>query len=113
MCILNLPFKWLPIVAALTFCLQLRAAESLKSLTPFLSKHCFECRGAKKQKGDIRLDTLGRDLSDHGNLEDKSTRRHTYNSVPVIILGKEHRQVASRIRDLSDIYPALLRYLPR
>ena len=69
MCILNLPFKWLPIMAALTFCLQLRAAESLKSLTPFLSQHCFECHGAEKQKGDIRLDTLGRDLSDHGNLE--------------------------------------------
>jgi hypothetical protein len=69
MCILNLSFKWLPIVAALTFCLQLRAAESLKSLTPFLNQHCFECHGAEKQKGDIRLDTLGRDLSDHGNLE--------------------------------------------
>ena len=69
MCILTLSFKWLPIMAALTFCLQLRAAESLKSLTPFLNQHCFECHGEEKQKGDIRLDTLGRDLSDHGNLE--------------------------------------------
>lgn len=51
--------------------------------------------------------------SDHGNLEDKSTRRHTHNPVPVLIMGKGHRQVADKITDISDISPALLTYLAR
>ena len=58
----------LPIIV-LTLCLQARADESLKSLVPFLSQHCFDCHGAEKQKGDIRLDTLGKDLTKHENLE--------------------------------------------
>ena len=35
----------------------------LTTLRPFLSKHCYECHGKDKQKGDLRLDTLGADLS--------------------------------------------------
>lgn len=49
--------------------------------------------------------------SDHGNLEDKSTRRHTHNPVPVLIMGKGHRQVAAKITDICDITPVLLSYL--
>lgn len=51
--------------------------------------------------------------SDHGNLEDKSTRRHTRNRVPVLIMGKGHRRVIEKITDISDITPALLDYLAR
>ena len=51
--------------------------------------------------------------SDHGNLEDKSTRRHTHNPVPVLIMGKGHQKVAASITDISDISPALLSYLRR
>ena len=46
-----------------------RADNSLGKLNPFLEKHCYECHGAKKQKGEIRLDTLGKDLSKVQNLE--------------------------------------------
>jgi hypothetical protein len=60
--------RTLPIIVY-TLCLQAHADESLKNLVPFLSQHCFECHGAQKQKGDIRLDTLGRDLTRHENLE--------------------------------------------
>src|SRR5437867_2249179 len=28
-----------------------------KSVRPILAAHCFECHGADKQKGDLRLDT--------------------------------------------------------
>ena len=45
------------------------ADESLTKLRPFLKQHCFECHGAEKQKGEIRLDTLGTDLAKHENLE--------------------------------------------
>ena len=58
----------LPLIA-LALSLQVRATESLKSVVPFLSQHCFGCHGAEKQKGDIRLDTLGKDLTKHENLE--------------------------------------------
>ena len=46
-----------------------QAGESLTELKPFLQEHCYDCHGAEKQKGDIRLDTLGSDLTDHANLE--------------------------------------------
>lgn len=46
------------------------AAESpLSELKPFLKKHCFDCHGAEKQKGDHRFDTLGADLTHIETLE--------------------------------------------
>ena len=50
-------------------------------------------------------------VSDHGNLEDKTTRRHTCNKVPVLLFGDGHSCVAANINDLSDIAPALIAYL--
>lgn len=49
--------------------------------------------------------------SDHGNLEDLSTRTHTKNPVPTILWGAGREGVADRIRTLADIAPALLGYL--
>jgi hypothetical protein len=46
--------------------------------------------------------------SDHGNLEDLSRKTHTYNPVPTILIGAGHGEVASPIRDLTDIAPAVL-----
>ena len=47
----------------------LQAAEPLAALAPFFKQHCHECHGPKKQKGEIRLDTLGKDLAKHETLE--------------------------------------------
>lgn len=49
--------------------------------------------------------------SDHGNLEDLSTRRHTLNPVPALIIGKQSlRQDFCRdLLDISGITPAILR----
>ena len=41
----------------------LEAIHFEKQVRPILKKHCFKCHGEKKQKGDLRLDTLSRDLS--------------------------------------------------
>ncbi|HJS30319.1 MAG TPA: hypothetical protein VJ768_11885 [Anaerolineales bacterium] len=43
--------------------------------------------------------------SDHGNLEDLSTRRHTKNQVPVILIGSPElrEEFGSRLKDLADI----------
>jgi 2,3-bisphosphoglycerate-independent phosphoglycerate mutase len=51
--------------------------------------------------------------SDHGNLEDLSTRRHTYNRVPALLIGAPHlRQIFSAdLADLTGVAPAILNLL--
>jgi len=45
--------------------------------------------------------------SDHGNIENKSHRKHTRNCVPTILIGKNHSQLAPLIHDLTDIATAV------
>ena len=49
--------------------------------------------------------------SDHGNIEDLSVRNHTLNDVPTIVWGRNRNEIASRIKDLTDITPAVLQLL--
>jgi len=51
--------------------------------------------------------------SDHGNLEDLSTRRHTNNPVPALLVGDPslRRRFAAGLQDLTDITPAILDFL--
>jgi hypothetical protein len=51
--------------------------------------------------------------SDHGNMEDLSTRKHTDVKVPLLIIGdlKARRDFVPGIRDLTGIAPAIERYL--
>lgn len=51
--------------------------------------------------------------SDHGNLEDLSTRRHTNNHVPALLIGAANlrKSFAARLHDLSDVAPAIKRFL--
>jgi hypothetical protein len=42
-------------------------AGDLTGVTPFLKTYCYDCHSAEKQKGDIRLDTLGNDLTKHAS----------------------------------------------
>ena len=49
--------------------------------------------------------------SDHGNLEDLSTRTHTKNPVPTMLWGTGREAVADGVQTLADIAPALLRHL--
>ncbi len=46
--------------------------------------------------------------SDHGNLEDLSTRGHTRNPVPISAWGPGADEVIRRTRDLTDVAPVLL-----
>jgi len=50
--------------------------------------------------------------SDHGNLEDLSTRRHTENPAPCLLIGELQlrRNFAAGLVDLSGIAPAALRF---
>lgn len=62
------------------------------------------------------LDSLPDDLlvlvtSDHGNMEDLGTRRHTLADVPCLLIGAGHRDFARPLRTLQDITPAILNAL--
>jgi 2,3-bisphosphoglycerate-independent phosphoglycerate mutase len=55
--------------------------------------------------------------SDHGNLEDLSTRRHTVHAVPALLIGAPHlrqnllQAVPGRLEDLTGLAPAILKCL--
>jgi 2,3-bisphosphoglycerate-independent phosphoglycerate mutase len=49
--------------------------------------------------------------SDHGNIEDLSSRNHTLNAVPTIVWGANKEQIANRIKTLADITPAIVETL--
>jgi 2,3-bisphosphoglycerate-independent phosphoglycerate mutase len=49
--------------------------------------------------------------SDHGNIEDLSSRNHTLNPVPTIVWGANKESISNRIKDLADITPAIVETL--
>ena len=50
--------------------------------------------------------------SDHGNLEDLSTRRHTYNPVPGLVIGSKRLRstFSGCLHSLKDVASAILDY---
>jgi hypothetical protein len=46
--------------------------------------------------------------SDHGNIEDASTRGHTLNPVATLAFGVARDYICSRVRSLTDITPAIV-----
>ena len=51
--------------------------------------------------------------SDHGNVEDLSTRNHTLNPVPTLAWGRDRETAARKVRTLADITPTILEILSR
>lgn len=49
--------------------------------------------------------------SDHGNIEDLSSRNHTRNDVPTLVWGKRKDEFCDSVKSLADITPAILRTL--
>jgi bisphosphoglycerate-independent phosphoglycerate mutase (AlkP superfamily) len=49
--------------------------------------------------------------SDHGNIEDLSTRNHTLNQVPTIVWGANKDRIAGRIKNLADLTPVIVETL--
>lgn len=52
--------------------------------------------------------------SDHGNLEDLSTRRHTNNPVPGLVIGDKglRETFTSNLADIAGVTPAILQFFP-
>lgn len=46
--------------------------------------------------------------SDHGNLEDKSSKIHTRNPVPFLVFGQHQNALLARVNSLVDVTPALI-----
>lgn len=73
------PVRLRPCSAFLAACLGMAMAVSFlpsagandfdAEIRPLLAKYCFECHGAEKQKGDIRLDTLDPNLATGADAE--------------------------------------------
>jgi 2,3-bisphosphoglycerate-independent phosphoglycerate mutase len=55
-----------------------------------------------------RAETLVLVASDHGNIEDLSSDRHTRNPVPVFAWGPGRDRIADRVRSIADVAPVLL-----
>jgi hypothetical protein len=51
--------------------------------------------------------------SDHGNIEDLSTKNHTLNDVPTLVWGRDRHEIANAIQTLADITPAIVGALIR
>jgi len=45
--------------------------------------------------------------SDHGNLEDLSTRNHTENDIATVLIGKTRHMISNSIHRLTDYVPAM------
>src|SRR5687767_13896450 len=56
------------------------AAGFATIVRPFVEKHCVSCHGEKKQKGDLRLDTLANDFLDPATAEKWAHVVNTVNS---------------------------------
>ena len=50
--------------------------------------------------------------SDHGNIEDQSTRLHTKNPVPLVALGEGSERLKQEVKSLTDVVPSLMSLYP-
>jgi hypothetical protein len=50
--------------------------------------------------------------SDHGNMEDLSTRRHTSNPVPALVIGAQYlrKRFIAELKTIADVTPAILQF---
>ena len=49
--------------------------------------------------------------SDHGNIENLAVKNHTLNDVPTLVWGRKRDEFAAKIKDLSDLTPAIINLL--
>ena len=67
-------------------------------------------KGLLSASGDDQLTLI---TSDHGNMEDLATRRHTDARVPALLIGPAaaRRSFADGLHDLTDVAPAIRKIL--
>jgi bisphosphoglycerate-independent phosphoglycerate mutase (AlkP superfamily) len=50
-------------------------------------------------------------ISDHGNFEDWTTKKHTRHPALGLLVGQSIKQKASRLQSLTDVAPLVVDYL--
>ncbi|MBK9471587.1 MAG: hypothetical protein IPO18_04800 [bacterium] len=78
-------------------------AGELAKLDAFVRAVLDELRDDSAQ-GTVQV----RLTSDHGNLEDATTRRHTTNPVPLLVWGRDARETAVAVSRLDEVAPAIV-----
>ena len=79
-----------------------KAVEALERMDGFL--------GGILELFDDKKDVL-LFVSDHGNIEDLSTRSHTRYPVPLIVVGDRRKFFSDRISKLTDITPTIVDFI--
>ena len=82
-----------------------RIADEFESIYNNLDRFLFTVLKELK-KDEITLVIC----SDHGNFEDISIKTHTMNPALTITAGKNAKQLANNIKDLTDIKPSIIKY---
>lgn len=82
-----------------------RIADEFESIYNNLDRFLFTVL-AELKKNEITLVIC----SDHGNFEDISIKTHTMNPALTITAGKNAKQLADNIKDLTDIKPSIIKY---
>ena len=82
------------------------AVELMETFDVVLGGLIEEIREERRKSGEELLVLI---TSDHGNMEDLSTRKHTTADVPALVIGnKSTREEFTRdMKDLTDIAPAI------
>jgi len=67
--------------------------------------------GIQEERGKTKEELLIVVTSDHGNMEDLSTRKHTDAMVPTLVIGKENARAefTREMTDLTHVAPAIWR----
>lgn len=88
------------------------SVELMESFDAVLGGVVQEMKEEREKNGGGMLALV---TSDHGNMEDLSTRKHTNADVPVLVIGeKTARDEFTRgMRDLTDIAPAIWKTVSR
>jgi len=50
-------------------------------------------------------------VSDHGNIENLSTKSHTRNPVPLIVVGRQRKYFSDKITKLTDVTPTIVSFM--
>lgn len=79
-----------------------RCCDQLRRLDEFLRSLLAEL------EGDLAADTLVVLTSDHGNIEDLSTKRHTTNPIPLLAWGTGAASFVEGVDRLDQVTPAIV-----
>ena len=79
-----------------------RCCDQLSRLDEFLQALLTEL------KADLARDTLVVLTSDHGNIEDITTKRHTTNPVPLLVWGAGGKSFLGDVERLDQVTPAIV-----